>query len=71
MASQNGISKYLRSCLTYKWISISRLSNIMATLLSHLKSAQGRTTVIGYNFGFETVSVVAFNLGCEIIKLMS
>ena len=43
----------------------------MATLLSHFKSAQGRTTLIGYHFGFETVSVVAFNLGCEIIKLMS
>ena len=71
MASQNGISKYLRSCLTYKWISISRLSSIMATLLSHFKSAQGRTTLIGYHFGFETVSVVAFKLGSEIIKLMS
>ena len=71
MASQNGISKYIRSCLTYKWISISRLSSIMATLLSHFKSAQGRTTVIGYHFGFETVSVVAFKLGSEIIKLMS
>ena len=46
---------------------------IMASLLTHFKSAQGRTTVIGYRFGFETGQTVsvAFNLGCEIIKLMS
>ena len=46
---------------------------IMASLLTHFKSAQGRTTVIGYHFGFETGQTVsvAFNLGCEIIKLMS
>ena len=50
---------------------LSRLSSIMATLLSHFKTAQRRTTVIGYHFGFETVSVVAINLGCEIIKLTS
>ena len=45
----------------------------MASLLTHFKSAQGRTTVIGYHFGFETGQTVsvAFNLGCEIIKLMS
>ena len=45
----------------------------MASLLTHFKSAQGRTTVIGYHFGFETGQTVsvAFNLGYEIIKLMS
>ena len=45
----------------------------MASLPTHLKSAQGRTTVIGYHFAFETGQTVsvAFNLGCEIIKLMS
>lgn len=26
---------------------------IMATLLSHFKSAQGRTTLIGYHFGLK------------------
>ena len=43
----------------------------MASLLTHFKSAQGRTTVIGYHFGFETGQTVsvAFNLGCEIIKI--